>query len=777
MDSFDVVVIVETWLDRNYQDFELKLEGYNIFRKDRCNRRGGGVLIAVRNLISCIHRSDLEVKLEMIALEIRPNPTICVLLSAFYRPPDADVLFLSQFREFLFKYSRTGLSNLVVTGDFNFPHIDWNLGCPTKPHPETDDFCNILDDFFLVQKNLHATRDLRNSGPSGNILDLVLTNNDILVEDVVVHPHVFDSDHHPHAEMRRPNNIQRKVYCYKKADMKGLQETLQSIPWNLVTCDNCIDTGLIKFQDLLFAAVNQHIPQITLKRRSRPPWICNDIMKLIRKKRKLWKQVKSNGSRGIFLKFKELRKETKRLINTSYYNYLKSLSGKLQDNPKHFWSFYSVKSKTKRIPETVIYDNVCSTDTSSKVELFNKFFHSIYSIDSVDVNNLTTDVVNPNLLLNVTTTAFEVQGILRRLDIHKSPGVDNIPSRILQICAKELSVPLSHLFNLSLRSGVMPTVWKSANITPIHKNNNKEFVENYRSISLLPIPAKCLERLVHTAIYAHVSPYLSEWQHGFVKGKSCETQLVLTHHQWVTALDEGRQVDVAFLDFSKAFDRVNHSILLRKLCSFGISGSLLQWCESYLSNRWQRTVLDGVSSTWLEVPSGVPQGSILGPLFFVVFISDLPDVVLPGNTIALFADDCKISRVIDDVSDQFCFQRDLDNLHQWSIRNAMVFNVKKCKVMRLTKKRQPFVSNYSLDNSPLEEVKEFKDLGVTTTDNFNWNSHIDIIVSKANRMLGLIKRTCRGLDDTKTLRTLYCALVRSNVEYCSVVWSPYTKKT
>ena len=723
----------------------------------------------------------MEVKSEMIALEIRPNPTMCILFSAFYRPPDADESFLSHFREFLVKYSRTGLSNLVVTGDFNFPHVDWNLGCPTKSDPETEDFCNILDDFFLVQKNLHATRDLRNSGSSGNVLDLVLTNNDILVEDVVVHPHAFDSDHHPltfkfHAKMRRPNNIQRKVYNYKKADFKGLQETLQSIHWNLVTCDNCIDTSLIMFQDLLFSAVNQHIPQITIKRRSRPPWINNQIMKLIRKKRKLWKQVKSNGSPEIFLKFKELRRKTKRLINTSYYYYLQSLSGKLQDNPKCFWSFYTAKSKTKRIPETVIYDNVYSTDTSSKVELFNKFFHSIYLKGSMDVNSLATDVVNPNLLLNVTTTALEVQGILRKLDISKSPGMDNIPSRILRLCAKELSVPLSHLFNLSLRSGVMPTIWKSANITPIHKNSNKEFVENYRSISLLPIPAKCLERLVHTAIYAHISPYLSEWQHGFVKGKSCETQLVLTHHQWVTALDEGRQVDVAFLDFSKAFDRVNRSILLQKLCSFGISGYLLKWCESYLSNRWQRTVLDGVSSTWSEVPSGVPQGSILGPLFFVVFISDLPDVVLPGNTIALFADDCKISRIIDDASDQLCFQQDLDNLHQWSIRNALDFNVKKCKIMRITKKQHPYVSNYSLDNSILDEVKEFKDLGVTTTDNFNWNSHIDIIVSKANRMLGLIKRSCRGLDDAKTLRTLYCALVRSNVEYCSVVWSPYTKK-
>ena len=165
-----------------------------------------------------------------------------------------------------------------------------------------------------------------------------------------------------------------------------------------------------------------------------------------------------------------------------------------------------------------------------------------------------------------------------------------------------------------------------------------------------------------------------------------------------------------------------------------------------------------------------------GRYFFAVFRSDLPEVVFPGNTIALSTDDCKTSRVIEDAGDQVCFQRDLDNLHRWSIRSALAFNVKKCKVMRLTKKRQPLVSNYSLDNSFLEEVTEFKDLGVTTTDNFNWNSHIDIIVSKANRMLRLIKRTCRSLDDTnKTLRTLYCALVRSNIEYCSVR-SPNTKK-
>ena len=276
--------------------------------------------------------------------------------------------------------------------------------------------------------------------------------------------------------------------------------------------------------------------------------------------------------------------------------------------------------------------------------------------------------------------------------------------------------------------------------------------------------------------YDHVSPFLTERQHSFVKSRSCETQLILTHHQWATALDQGRQVDVVCLDFSKAFDKVNHVVLLQKLCNFGITGSLLQWCESYLSNRRQRVVLDGLSSSWSNVSSGVPQGSFLVPLFFVIFISDLPEVVLPGSTIALYADDCKCSRIIDTVGDLELFQRDLDSLHWWSVRNFMNFNVKKCKIMEITKKIQPLTSSFLLENSELEDVKEFQDLGIITNYHLSWNPHIDHVVSKANRMFCLIKRTCKGLDDPRTLCTLYCSLVRSYLEYCSVVWSPYTKR-
>ena len=231
-----------------------------------------------------------------------------------------------------------------------------------------------------------------------------------------------------------------------------------------------------------------------------------------------------------------------------------------------------------------------------------------------------------------------------------------------------------------------------------------------------------------------------------------------------------------FLDFSKAFDRVSHDLLLHKLCNFGISGSLLNWCENYRSHREQRVVIDGQSSAWSVVPSGVPQGSLLGPLFFVIFISDLPDVVMPGNTIALYADDCKTSRVVSYPSDQQKFQSDLDNLCEWSQRNLMDFNVKKCKLLRITKKRMPFHADLKLNGCSLEETYEFCDLGLVTSNKLSWNAHVDKICSKANKILVLVKRTCKGPKDVNTVRTLYCALVRSQLEYCTIVWSPHTAR-
>lgn len=213
----------------------------------------------------------------------------------------------------------------------------------------------------------------------GNILDLVLTNNEFLVRDVSVHPNAFDSDHSPLtftlvAKSNRAKNVQRKVYCYKKADFTGLRETLHHIPWESVISDCPFEDRLTRFQDMLFSAINQFIPQVTRRRRSRPPWISNEIMKLIRKKKKLWKRMKASGSPDLFLKFKEMRKITKKHIHLNYTQYLNNLYMKLKTDPKLFWSFHAMKSKQKRIPEIVYYNETHSTNPERKVELFNQFF-------------------------------------------------------------------------------------------------------------------------------------------------------------------------------------------------------------------------------------------------------------------------------------------------------------------------------------------------------------------------------------------------------------------
>ena len=226
-----------------------------------------------------------------------------------------------------------------------------------------------------------------------------------------------------------------------------------------------------------------------------------------------------------------------------------------------------------------------------------------------------------------------------------------------------------------------------------------------------------------------------------------------------------------FLDFAKAFDRVKYCINCVTLEYQGRCYTVA-WCGDYLSNRKQRVVVDGKCSSWLNIASGVPQWSILGSLFFVIFISDLPEVVSQERSVALYEDNCKVFRVVNCPNNLMIFQDDLDNVCTWSQQNRMTFNVKKCKLMRITQKKQPFRCSFTLNGSFLEEVYEFHNLGLLTNHHLSWNSHVDVITNKANRILGLFRRTCRGWKDTETLKVLYCTLVRSQVKYGSVVWSP-----
>ena len=284
------------------------------------------------------------------------------------------------------------------------------------------------------------------------------------------------------------------------------------------------------------------------------------------------------------------------------------------------------------------------------------------------------------------------------------------------------------LFNLSLTLGVFPAAWKRANITPIFNQEDPSLPSNYRPISLLCITSKIFERCVFNHCYNHLSQFLSESQHGFVKDRSTETQLLETYtieNYILHSLAKGKEVDVLYLDLSKAFDKVDHSLLLAKLKGYGISAPLLKWFRSYLADGAERVVLEGVYSNWLPVTSGAPQDSILGSLLFLVFVNNMPDYVCSDSKLALFADDSKLYRTLESPRSQSLLQQDLDGLYKWSLDSNMTFNVSKCKPLHASKKKSPSVYlPYRLSNDNLECASLITDLGISISCDLQWKYHI-----------------------------------------------------
>jgi hypothetical protein len=285
---------------------------------------------------------------------------------------------------------------------------------------------------------------------------------------------------------------------------------------------------------------------------------------------------------------------------------------------------------------------------------------------------------------------------------------------------------------------------------------------------------KVMERCVFDSIYPHLKPRISEHQHGFVSGKSTATQLSRTYHTIGTTLDNGGQTDIVFLDLAKAFDSVPHDLLLHKLTSFGINGNLLRWFGAYVHGRKQRVIVEGAHSGWLPVLSGVPQGSILGPLLFILYINDLPQCA--SSSVELFADDAKCYRSIASLDDCRMIQKDLDALLKWSQKWKLTFSPDKCKVLTVSRRKNNYIFKYCLNGIQLERVNNFADLGVNISHDLSFHDHVKAKVNKANSMVGLIKRTTSKLPAPHVMVKLFETLVRTHLEYCCQVWSPHNKR-
>ena len=412
-------------------------------------------------------------------------------------------------------------------------------------------------------------------------------------------------------------------------------------------------------------------------------------------------------------------------------------------------------------------------DDVGKANLLNRTFASKFS--SPTATHIPPSAFTTNDTMSGFTVSEEcVRSLLQQLVVSKACGPDGLSARILRECADELAFPLCKLFKKSLRHGIFPEQWAEANIVPIFKKGSRKDPSNYRSVSLLPLVAKVFEKIITDQLYQYVSPHLCPQQHGFIRNKSCATNLAcFVSHGW-TAIREQAQLDAIYTDFSSAFQSVNHQLLLHKLQHmYGIDGPALRWLTSYLERRKQRVVLNGKVSDWVPATSGTPEGGHMSALLFSLFVNDLTSVI--KTNCLMYADDLKIFSVVKSQNDVLKLQQDLDAVTKWAADWKLNLNASKCKSFKITLKRNFIHSSYGINGTLLENVGKIRDLGVVLDQKLTFSDHIDHVASKANRALGVLIRTFQSASprcklNKQAVLAAYNANVRSVLEYCSVIW-------
>ena len=463
----------------------------------------------------------------------------------------------------------------------------------------------------------------------------------------------------------------------------------------------------------------------------------------------------------------------------AYWQYVENLIDVGDENSeqrpgkqKRFWSYIKSLRKDNSGVAPLKENGKMHADPLDKSNILNRQYESTFTQE--DETNIPQPEGCPYPPMpDIEIGRDGVLKLLKKINPNKASGPDMIPARILKDLAEELAPFLTEIFQRSLADGEVPMDWRSANVTAIFKKGDRFKASNYRPVSLTSLCCKLQEHIIVSNTMKHLEHHkiLTDCQHGFRARRSCETQLVTLCHELADSLDKNKQTDMVILDFSKAFDRFPHQRLLIKLRHYGIQGTTFQWIQSFLSSRNQQVVVDGATSDKVPGISGVPQGTVLGPLLFLLFINDLPACV--ESKTRLFADDCIIYRNVKTIKDCQELQNDLFKLTVWEQKWGMLFHPDKCNSMQVTRSRNPLMFKYSLKGQDLEAFNTAKYLGVDLSNNLSWNSHIDRTAKKANSMLGFLRRNLRiNNSDTKT--AAYKTLVRPNLDYCASVWSPYT---
>jgi exonuclease III len=784
-----IICVSETWLNPSIPDTNIELPGYDLYRRDRDDGYGGVALYISKMFMSSElldMRSDIVENI-WISLTIG---NMKVLTAVFYRPPNSERQhaqnFIEDFQHQIHLAYMKKPHCIFITGDFNDRRYDW-----TNNHVNSDlknSFFDLLhsNNFFQVINS--PTYFSMRSQPT--LLDLFITDSPNLVVHSSVDPPIALCHHCPiyielNIKHENEDMYSRKIWLYDLGNFDDLNDYILGLPWfSILNEDDDVNTNVENFYKIFTDVCSFFIPNKTVQIRPRDkPWMTGNIRRLLRKRDRYHKHYKNTMSLIYLDLWKNARKQAKSEIKKRKTLYFENIKNKLTDAKiasKTFWkltkSIMGI-SKSNEIP--CLKDNVgsCYVTSTEKAEHLAEYFASQNQIPY----NIMPELPQLYYLTNARLSHIEIKPevvykTLLSLDTSKACGPDNVGNKVLKNCALSLVDPLCKIFQKSLCDGVFPTVWKDANLSALYKGKEHYSRCNYRPISLLSCISKCLERCVFIELYKFcVVNQLLTWKNsGFKHIDSTILQLISLVQTMYENLDKGKNITIIFLDVSKAFDRVWQEGLIFKLKTFGICGNLLKWFESYLCNRRQRVIVKGKCSKWYHTNAGVPQGSILGPLLFLIFINDIVNHV--KCDIRLFADDTCIFDINENTDlSIYNLNNDLASLHKWSKDWCVTFNPSKTVYMHLTRKNEilPLPPLY-FENNVLKRVSNHKHLGIIINEKLNWDSHISYVIEKISLRLNSMRRA-QILLPRHCLETVYKCMILPIIDYGDVLYPELSK--
>ena len=779
--KFHVICLTETWLNEN-RLLENNFPDYVQYHSMRPidHPPGGGSAVLVRR--------DFESK-ELIDLSCNSNHIECVFVKISV--PSGDLIVASCYRRpensisqsFITELSAK-ISNLnpnckkFIAGDFNFNLL----------RIENDMNASAFLDAMLSLGLIHTiSKPTRNVNTSISLLDNIFLSNSLGYHSGLLYWDI--SDHYPiFAFIKNVFSVSNETGYVKfrilnETTIENLRYSVANLDFTDIMRSDDLNLSIEKLDEILLSQYNQHCPilskKITMKDKEKP-WLNNNFLKsLIRNRQNRYKLYKRN--RITHEEHKIYRNYVNKQITEAKKKYFSNLLKEVRHNMKRVWTVLNgllkpgIKRNGKQVESLVDNGTVLSNDEEIS-NCLNKHFSEIgmkisNEFDDVDHHITSTNSI-PNSLFFRETHPEDILKIIDGMK-NKSCNINSYPVKVIKELKLTLSPIISELINKSLTTGYFPDTFKIARVIPLHKGDSKEVVNNYRPISILPIVSKIFERAVYNQLYSFLEKFklLTSNQFGFRKNKST-VQAILDQLEYVyNELDQSHTVISIFMDFSKAFDCIDHQILLEKLKFNGVRGIALQWFESYLSGRSQFVCVNNTTSRILPIKYGVPQGSILGPLLFLIFINDFPNVN-PFFKFCLFADDSTLTCSFNTSNESFIKQRlenELVSVHNWLKMNKIKINYSKSKFMIFSygKKHAPF--NIKFGTNVITSTDSIKFLGIMVDQHLNFKSHISYVSSKLSKAVGLLFRL-NNILPFETMTTLYSTLFLPHVLYGVEVW-------